>query len=386
MGNNNFPMPSDETCVICLEQVPRDALFHPECGKASTTAPPIKHSICTSCARDFCRHALHNNGAARTILPNCPCPGCTATWQMKDIESVGFTDEVALFRERMSKEASEDQTFDSTALEDMIALRLVQRCPACNVPTIRNGGCPNMTCTRCHASWRWNTSPPPPWWIMQLPHVWRLPVHYGLQLGKLAVGIGFGYLILMGMYLMASSMASSAFALCGWLWSYLRWPLSIVYVFWVLSNQRPFRPAAWCVGFAILLIDRGWMPVLLRYAVGIGLWGIRMAFGIVYGAITACINATLWMLPFIISNALQIVAVFGPFAMVVYLMWRSRSNQSTSNEFKQREETRRRNWRIRQNHEAVEQDFKKRKAQRSDRCQKHPAKIKGHKGHKMKGH
>ena len=168
------------------------------------------------------------------------------------------------------------------------------------------------------------------------------------------------------------------------------WPLSIVYATWALSNQRPFRPAACCGGFAILLIDRGWMPVLLHYAVGIGLWGIRMAFGIVYGAITACINATLWMLTrymwCIISNALQIVAVFGPFAMVMYLMWRARSNKSTSNEFKQREETRRRNWRIRQNHEAVEQDFKKRKAQRSDRCQKHPAKIKGHKGHKTKGH
>jgi len=54
-----------------------------------------------------------------------------------------------------------EEVEEEQGLDDMLERRDVQRCGHCGAPTIRNGGCSQMTCTQCNHQWRWDVTARP---------------------------------------------------------------------------------------------------------------------------------------------------------------------------------------------------------------------------------
>lgn len=57
------------------------------------------------------------------------------------------------YRSRMQNDVDYVRTEDQVRNE--LAARIVQPCPRCGIAVQRNGGCPNMTCTRCGTNFVW---------------------------------------------------------------------------------------------------------------------------------------------------------------------------------------------------------------------------------------
>jgi len=352
--------------VICLDEVQDDNLFRPACSSSD-----VKHSICQGCAKGFCEHALHNNGGASTILPRCPCPGCTSTWSMSDISTVGLPPkQLELFRERVEAESQQTsgggQLYDSRELEDMISFNLVQRCQHCRAPTIRNGGCPHMTCSRCNQSWRWNESAVAPGWIMSVPQLLRWPTYLGFRAIKPALALGlFCLLWQICSVVWSSGWLSWILVACMGIGCIMFPPLTLFVaggsILWYTGGLSYITGGILGMAFsAIWWIIRG----TLGCAFSVVSWIGGIALGMACSAAPWIAHAALWALAY----GLLALAYVAPIAMIGRLVWfatKSFKFQATQQETaleKKREQLHT----TRRNHEVVAQDVHKRRS-RSDR-------------------
>jgi len=136
---------NEGACIVCLETT--EDRFVPSCGKRTK----IPHRLCRPCARDWATHAVATCGSGKV---RCPCAGCTAQWDTRDLSDLGVA-------KRGEAAQSQSPVYSAVThdggLDECIECRIVQLCHGCGVPTVRNGGCPMLQCTQCETAWQWGT-------------------------------------------------------------------------------------------------------------------------------------------------------------------------------------------------------------------------------------
>jgi len=136
-----------DCCIICLDSEALENPFLPSCSRNSRVA----HHLCIACSKQYAEHSIRESKHAI----RCPAAGCDKEWRVQDCTDLDIS--LATF-EKHQQQRSELVTMDEQndeAFVELLCRGVVQCCTTCGVPTIRNGGCPNMTCSRCGSRWRW---------------------------------------------------------------------------------------------------------------------------------------------------------------------------------------------------------------------------------------
>ena len=108
-------------------------IWCPFCVRALPTGghPTV---ICTECERNLC--VVHE----REALPR----KLTISSKRNSIYLQGNS-EMCCMEGKMQKERA----------TEMLISQITRKCPGCEVPTEKNGGCQHMTCTQCKCEWFW---------------------------------------------------------------------------------------------------------------------------------------------------------------------------------------------------------------------------------------
>jgi len=274
--------PKGESCIICLDEIAlQQAPFFPSCSRSRACTVP--HHMCQPCAAKYITHAMTHG----PMPVRCPAAGCHATWCYDDAVAGGLSStQLHQFQQLTSAgkpravEPSDDA--EDPGLQDLLDLGYVQRCRRCQAPTIRNGGCPSMTCSRCGTGWRWDVDRTLPEWYRHVPRSLRQPLRCTI---KLLQWVLWAALIISVLY--------GAYQLCSW-----------------SSSFSPSSSTLWkiilglagCVGCAL-----GGLPAgLFSLTLAGGTW---LCFNIVLYCIAGIFSATGSIITFTFSSFYALCAM-----------------------------------------------------------------------------
>jgi hypothetical protein len=137
-----------QECNICLGQVPIANFAH---------LHACSHSFCRSC---ISTHIFTK--ATQSKSPFIPCPMCHVALDDHDILDLGGVDVLAQLQQQagiapataqmipLELSVEDQKLFESIARKDHF-----RKCPHCQSPIEKNGGCNNMSC-RCGRAFQWD--------------------------------------------------------------------------------------------------------------------------------------------------------------------------------------------------------------------------------------
>lgn len=147
-------------CSVCTVSYSSASSYVPRCSSCHAS---LRHTICDAC---FHKHILTTISRDISSPVICPEWQCNAKLSNEIIQSaLAAYGNQSLWEDYLLK-----RNWHGTS--DQWIKRFSVRCPGCQVPIEKNGGCDRVMCTRCKLAFNWQQAKISN--ILKLPVLWRV--------------------------------------------------------------------------------------------------------------------------------------------------------------------------------------------------------------------